>query len=211
MLKITITVLFLSFSVCALAQAFEDQIEYDKKKQACIARNFDFPVEALENAFLQKMDRLGYQGKEEKGLFNKNKGFRVYKEATIKDISSDKFDYVVYFEKKSKRNDDESVMYLLILKDEVNAIASMSKDGIKKAKDFLNSLVPDVDAANLELQITAQEEAVSSAEKKLRSLKEEMDDLEKKIRNNQKDQEDQVKEIEVQKKVLEDLKAKRKN
>lgn len=192
------------------AQAFEDKIEYDKKKQDCLAMNYAYPVEALENAFLLKMDKLGYKGKEEKGLFNKDKGFRVYNETTLSAISKAKFDYVVYFDSKSKRNDEESVLYLLILKGDENALSSLSKEDIGKAKKFMADLVPEVEEAHLELQILAQEDVVNSAEKKLNTLKEEREDLEKKIKNNQKDQEDQVKEIEDQKRLLEELKSKRK-
>lgn len=78
-----------------------------------------------------------------------------------------------------------------------------------RVKNFLNSLLPDVVAEKLELDIIAQEEAIAKAEKKLRGLKDDQQDLEKKLKNNQSDQQDTEKEIESKKQGLEALKAKR--
>ncbi|HET6722363.1 MAG TPA: hypothetical protein VFH07_06410 [Chitinophagaceae bacterium] len=49
-----------------------------------------------------KLTKMGYKGREEKGMFNKDKGFNVYKEATLNDISAGKYDYVINIERKSK-------------------------------------------------------------------------------------------------------------
>ena len=56
------------------AQAYEDKIEYNKEKQACIVMEYDFPPLAVENAVVAKMNKLGYKGKEEKvhPLLNEN-------------------------------------------------------------------------------------------------------------------------------------------
>lgn len=56
---------------------------------------------------------MGYKGREEKGMFNKDKGFNIYKEATLNDISPGKYDYVVNIERKSKKESDESVLTCL--------------------------------------------------------------------------------------------------
>ena len=199
------------------AQAYEGKIEYNKKKQTAFVVEFPYTPEAVENGFRQRMEKLGYRGKEEKGIFNKDKGFLVFKNAYITDISDKKFDYIINVERKSRKEKDESVLYLLVMYDDVNALDKFDAADMENGKDFLNNLLPDVEAANLELEIKAQEEVVAKAEKKLRTLqkdKEEMKDkikkLEKDIEDNEKDQENTQKDIENQKGVLENLKLKRK-
>ena len=70
-------------------------------------------------------------------------------------------DYIIKVERKSRKDKDATTVYLLINKDGENAMKDFSSTEIRRAKDFLNSLMPDVEAANLELQIRAQEELIS--------------------------------------------------
>lgn len=210
-------VLFFSSSI-VFAQAFEDKIEYAKKNQPCLVMNYSYTPQAVENAIINKMSKMGYKGKEEKGLFNKDKGFRVYKGTYIQEISSSRYDYILKVERKSRKESDETVLYFLIQKDDENLLPTMQAEDLGKAKAFLYNLMPDIEAANLELQITAQEEVVSKAEKKFRTLQGDKEDMEKRlkklqddIKQNEKDQVDQQAEIESQKKALEELRNKRKN
>ncbi len=73
---------------------------------------------------------------------------------------------------------------------------------LDRAKSFLNNMMPDIEAANLELQIKAQEEVVAKAEKKLRDLKDDQTSLERKLQENKSDQENTQKDIENQKQAL---------
>ncbi len=199
------------------AQAYEDKIEYNKDKQACIVMEYKFSPEAVENAVTEKMDKLGFKGRHEKGMFNKDKGFTVYKNATIAEISPGRYDYIMNIEHKSRKESDETMLYLLIMKDGANALSRLNTEELGKAKSFLYNLLPEIEAASLELQITAQEETVSKAEKKLKTLQDNKDELEKKIKKlqddleeNSKAQEKQSAEIENQRKALEAMKARRK-
>jgi hypothetical protein len=198
------------------AQAYEGSIEYNKQKQEAFVIDYSYPAEAVENAIVQKMAKMGYKGKEEKGMFNKDKGFIIYKAAYITDISSSSMDYIIKVEQKSRKEKDASVLYLIINKNNANAMKEFDANDVGRAKDFLNKLLPDVEAANLELQIEAQEEAVAKAEKKLKTLQSDKDDMEKKIKklqddikDNLKNQENTQRDIENQKQALEALKAKR--
>jgi len=213
MKRITLSILICCvIGMSVRAQAYEGKIEYDKKKQSAFVIEFPYPPEAVENAIMQKLEKLGYKGKEEKGIFNKDKGFRVYKNAYVTDISEKRFDYVIEVERKSRKEKDEAILYLIILDNNgENAIPGFDAADMGRAKSFLNRLQPDVEAANLELQIRDQEEVVAKAEKKLRDLEKAKTDLENKIKDNIKDQEDTTKDIENQKKVLEGLKLKRKD
>ena len=217
MRKLILSLIFLPISFFLKAQAFEDKIEYNKVKQACIVMEYDYPPQAVENAIIARMNKLGFKGKEEKGMFNKDKGFRIYKEALIGDISPSRYDYIINVDRKSKKEADAAVLYLIIMKDDANALSRLNTEELGSAKSFLYNLLPEIEAANLELQITAQEDVVVKAEKRLKSLQSDKDDMEKKIKRlqddiktNEKDQEKQNAEIENQRKALDALKAKRK-
>ena len=217
MRKFILSLIFLSASFLLKAQAIEDKIEYNKEKQACIVMEYDFPPQAVENAIIAKMNKLGYKGKEEKGMFNKDKGFKIYKDAMVADISPSRYDYIINIDRKSRKESDAAVLYLIIMKDDANALSRLNTEELGKAKSFLYNLLPDIEAANLELQITAQEDAVVKAEKRLKNLQSDKDDMEKRIKKleddiktNEKDQEKQNAEIENQRKALDALKAKRK-
>jgi hypothetical protein len=216
--KFFLSLIFLGASFLVKAQnAYEDKIEYNKEKQACLVMEYSFSSAAVENAVVARMNKLGFKGKEEKGMFNKDKGFRVYKDALIGDISPSRYNYVINIDRKSRKESDAAVLYLIIMKDDGNALSRLNTEELGNAKTFLNNLLPDIEAADLELQITAQEDIVSKAEKKMKSLQTDKDDMEKRIKKlqddiqqNIKDQEKQTSEIENQRKALDALKGKRK-
>lgn len=201
---------FLSISSAMLAQAYEGTIQYDKKKQAAIVIDYDYPSQAVENAIVKQMEQSGFKVKEEKGLLNRDKGFLVFKNAYITDISKDRMDYIIKVEQKSKKDNEESTLYMIMSKDGNNALAGLSAYDAGAAKTYLNNMIPEIEAANLELNIKAQVEVVAKAEKKLKSLQDDKIELEKKLAENVKSQDDTIKDIEAQKKALETLVGKRK-
>lgn len=216
MKKILIALLSVIPAIISSAQSYEGTITYNKQKQQAIIIDYAYPPEAVENAVVQKIAQMGYKGKTEKGIFNRDKGFIVFESAFINDISDNSMDYIIKVERKSRKEKDEATLYLVMNKDGENAMPSLASLDIGKAKSFLNNLLPEIEVANLELQIKAQEEAVSKAEKKFKDLQDDQQKLEKKIRNlqedlenNGKNQENQQKEIEAQKQALEALRAKR--
>lgn len=198
------------FAANAAGQAYEDKIQYDKDKQAAIAIDYTFPIEAVENAFIERMKKLGYKAKEEKGFLNRDKGFIVFKNAYVSEISRDNLDYIIKVERKSKKESDVAVLYLFMLKKEENVVNTMSNADLAKTKRFLNNLLPDVEAAHLELQIKDQETSLDNAEKKLRTLQAERQELDTRLAENLKTQDETAKEIESRKLSLETLRGKRK-
>ncbi|MBP6591254.1 MAG: hypothetical protein KA229_14180 [Chitinophagaceae bacterium] len=209
MKKMGLIVSGLLMTVLSFGQSYEASIQYDKKKQQAIAIDFVFQPQAVENAIVQKLAKMGYKPKEEKGILNRDKGFLVFKNIFITDIMSDRMDYLIKVERKSRKEADESIMYLVMLKDDKNAMGMMDAGDVGRAKSFLNNLLPEVEAADLELQIIAQQEVVAKAEKKLRDLKEEQTSLERKIADNKSGQESTQKDIESQKQALGVLEGKR--
>ena len=127
-------------------------------------------------------------------------------------------DYIIKIEQKSRREKDINSLYLIINKDASNAISTFSSGELSRAKDFLNDLLPDVEAANLELQIRDQEEIIVKSEKKLRTLRDNQKDMENKIskleddlKTNDRDQKNTETDIDNQRKALDALKGKRRN
>jgi len=119
-------------------------------------------------------------------------------------------DYIIKVERKSRKESDEAVLYLIMHKDGANAMDKLEANDIGNAKVYLNNMLPDIEAANLELQIKAQEEVVAKAEKKLKGLQDDKIELENKLAENAKSQDDTIKDIEAQKASLETLRGKRK-
>ena len=204
-------VVYFLFGQVASSQAYDGKVEYQKKDEDALLIEIPYPPSIVEGAIVEKMERMGHKGKE-------SKGFRTYKAISIGEISSDAMDYMIKVERKSRRDKDESVVYLVMKSSESNPI-SMSESNIKEnAKSFLNKLTPVVEAYNLEQEILVQEEAVKKAEKRYNSLQDDLTDLEKRkkkledsIEDNKKDQDKQKNEIEKQKDVLEKMKGKRKS
>jgi len=210
MRKLILLTIFLPISFFLKAQAHEGTIEYNKGKQACIVMEYNYPPEAVENAMRAKLLKLGYGGKEEKGMFNKDKGFRVYKETTVGEISPNKYDYAINIERKSHKEADETIVSLVIFKDDANALSKLSSEELEKVKSFLSNLLPEVEASNLEILIGAQILSLEKADKKLKTLQDENKKLQEALEKNIKDQELQKKEIENQYKSLDALKGRRK-
>lgn len=208
----------LFFAITASSQsAYEGTVEFSKKKQDAYVIDFPYQPQAVEDALVKKMEGLGYKTREEKGLFNKDKGFRTYKAAYITAISSNSFDYIFKVERKSRKEKDEAQLYMIIMKGTENQARSFDAYSVSNVKTFLNSLMPDVEAADLELKIKDQEDVVSGAEKKQRKLEDDLNDMEKKLKklhqdieDNKKDQEKQKQEIINQRNALDALKGKRK-
>lgn len=212
-----LNLLFWCLPILITAQAKQGTVEYRKKKQDCFYINYNFPPEAVENALMGKLEKMGYKGREEKGMFNKDKGFNIYKEATLSDISPGKYDYVINIERKSKKESDESVLYLLILNNDVNALPELSNAEKGKAKAFLEDLTPEVEEAHIDILVAAQATILATAEKKLKQLQTDSVELQTKITKlkeelsaNSKAQETQLVEVENQRKILEAIKSRKK-
>ena len=208
-----ISLLFLSvlvITVSVSAQAYESAIQYNKIKQQGIAIDYSYPPQAVENAIVKKLEKMGYKPKEEKGILNRDKGFLVYKNIYFTDISKNRMDYFIKVEKRNRRAEDASILHMIIMKGDQNALETMESNDVGKAKNFLNNMLPEIESANLELQIKAQEEVVTKAEKKLSGLQKDKLELEEKIATNIRTQEETEKDIEAQKQNLEMLRGKRK-
>jgi len=191
------------------AQSYEGTVDYQKKEEKAVIIEFPYSASVVEDAIVDKFEKLGFRKKD-------SKGFIVYKNITLSDISSEPADYMIRVDKKSRKEKDASIVYLMISRNDQN-ITSSNDDLSANAKNFLNNLSPGVEAYNLEVQIKDQDAIVTKAQKKLKDLQDDQDNMQKKIRKlqddlqqNAKDQDNQQKEIDKQKQILEAIKAKRK-
>ena len=188
--------------------AYETTVSYDKKKQKAFAIDYSYSTETVESAIERHIQKLGHLGKTEKGIFNRNKGFIVFSDAVISDISEERMDYLVKVEKG--KGNDQSTLYLAINKAGSDVIPSMTSKDISKIRSFLSNLMPEVEEAHLEMKIKDQDDAVVKSEKKLKQLQDEKVDLEKKTQKNTTDLDNIQKQIESQRHAMDSLKAKRK-
>ncbi|RYF94946.1 MAG: hypothetical protein EOO02_23415 [Chitinophagaceae bacterium] len=209
--RLLFAMMTLLFTVPVFSQAYESQVTYDKKKQKAISIDYAYSQEAVQNAIVQKIEKMGFIGKEEKGVFNKDKGYIIFKDAAITDVSEERMDYIIKVDRKSRKDKDETTLYFLIQKNGEDAIQNtLSANDIGQAKAFLYNLLPEIEEANLEIQIKSQDEAVVKSEKKFKDLQDQKADLEKKLQKNAEDIENQQKQIETQRAALDGLKGKRK-
>jgi TolA-binding protein len=206
MKKITLLLIAFAITHIALAQAYDGSVDYLKKSQAAVIAEYKHPQETVEKTLRDKLERLGLKVKS-------TKGFLVVYNALISSISNYQMEYAFQVDRKSKREKETTIIYMVMSANDVNTTA----ENASKAKDFLNELAPDIDALNVDNMVNDQISVVEKAQKKNKNLQDDIESLEKKIRNYQDDlaktkrqQEEQVKEVARQQEILETIKAKRK-
>ena len=206
---ILLLTVFLAGASFVFSQAYETKVDYGKKKQEAFAMDYAYPQEAVENAVVKKIEDMGFKSKTEKGLFNRDKGFILFKQTLISDISDTRMDYIIKVERKSRKEKDEATLSMVVQNGGNNALPSMDAYTVGRVKASLANLLPEIEEANLELQIKAQEETVAKAEKKYKDLQDTKADLEKKLKKTTEDISSQEKEIETLRAALDELKGKR--
>ena len=205
--------LFASLSIkVSISQALVGKVEYQKAMQTAAIVELPFSSDLVEGAIKDYLSKKGSKP-------STSKGFTVFKNVQL--ASSDPTATDLYFkiDRKSKKEDDVSVVYLLVAKPTENMATRSSEDnfGMEGAKAFLNEITPSITGYSLELQIKDQQEAVKKAEKKFNSLVDDQKDLasrkkdiEDRIQDNLREQDKQKQEVEKQRQLLEELGAKRK-
>jgi hypothetical protein len=207
----TLFIAALAIQFVSAQTAYEGKVEYSKKDQETFAIDFPYSPKVVEDALLEKMASMGFNAKE-------SKGFRNFKNTILSKISAESMDYIFRVERKSRKEKDESIVYMLIYKADANIVPVMDAAVKDQAKSFLNDMVPYITAYNLEVQIKDQDDVIAKAIKKQANLEDDLSDLEKKkkrleesIEENKKEQEKQKSEIEKQRQVLDAMKKKRKS
>jgi len=196
--------------VTAMGQSRTATVEYQKINRQAIVADVPFPEKTIRDAIDNKMELMGYKGKD-------SKGFTVYKGVRMPELGNDSYDLYFMADRKSKKEKENSTVTLLISKGFDNFVAD-SNDArvVTNAKNYLDTLKNMIADYDLQQQIMAQEDVVKKADKKYTGYIDDAADLEKKrkkiekdIEDNKKAQVDQQAEIERQKTILETLRGKR--
>jgi hypothetical protein len=202
---------FLATVTIAQAQASTATVEYLKINRQAVVNDIPFSEKTIRDAIDNKMQQMGYKGKE-------SKGYMVYKGVRLADLGNDSYDLYFMADRVSRKNKDNSTLTMMVSKGYDNFIAdSTDATTIANAKQYLNGIRDMIAAYDLELQIQAQEDAVKKADKKYNNLVDDGNSLEKKRKNiekdiedNKKDQANQKAETEKQRQILDTLRGKRK-
>ena len=206
--------LLISFSIvthCANAQPQTGITTFNRSPQPAVIYNLSYSEEAVWNGVENKMKAFGK---------SKNvKGFNMYKNIIVPEISNEPI--TLYFNAAKKSNkDNANAVLTMMLSNEFDRFYSVEEhSGIfAKAITYLNSFEAPVAAASLELEINAQNDMVKKTEKKLKNLlndgidyEKEKKKLETKIAQNNLDTTAQEEEVARQKEQLDILIKRRKN
>ncbi|MBK7098488.1 MAG: hypothetical protein IPH58_09210 [Sphingobacteriales bacterium] len=160
---------------------------------------YSYQGEVIENALKAKVADMRLKG-------GKSKGFFVYQAAIIPEITSYPLDYSFKIDQNGIKGKEQTTLYMIMQGS--NALAGDPIVLAANAKTFLERMVPDVERADLVMQIKKQEDILVKEEKKMKALTDEHDSLTKKLKSNESDQEKQQRIINSQKSILEDLKSK---
>ena len=189
----------------SFAQAYESKVDYNKIQQAAVANEFNYSEQIVEKTLRDKLEKMGYKIKN-------NRGFLVISNATLSDVSSKPFEYAFKVDRKSRKENNITVLSAIINENGVN----VTSDNTSSLKAFLVDLTPAIEAVNLDFMVDEQYNTVVKYQKKLKNLQDDQSSMERRIRNlqddikkNAKDQEDMQKEIIRQQEVLDALKAKK--
>ena len=214
--------ILLAFSVCfsASAQSVGTTVKYNKADRPALMLYLPYNEQVAEGTIVSKLKETGFQPETKGSLFwkqDKTDGFYVYKGVVLKDAAAQNQLVDLYFkiDRRGNKRDNQSVIYMLTSKGSENFITSASDTSIyASAQTFLNGFVGQTATYKHGLDVTAQEEAVKKAEKKLTDLMSDEKDLNKKLAKLQDDlarnkqaQVNQQATIDGERKRLDDLKA----
>lgn len=205
------SLVLLCSTTALFSQAHEGVVKYDSKLQPAAVLNLDY-TEAIVTAALK--DYLLRKGKSKAGDL---KGFTTYRNTQATQNGTENADLYFKIERKSRKEKEQSVVYLLVtpLAGTTSALHSLT---MEEAKTYLNELVFAIADYSLEQDISNQNKLVVTAEAKQKKLLSEAADLEKKkaateqkIADNKLLQQAQDQEVQIQKEKLAAMVGRRRN
>lgn len=205
----------------SFSQSTITTISYNNSNQTGLMLELPYNQDVSEGFIVTNLKKTGYEPETKGSLFwknNKINGFYTFKGVSLEGADQP-VDLYFKVDRKSKKQKDQSVIYMLISKGGESFINSGSNETLYNAgKKFLNGFVEQSAAYKLDLDIKGQEDAVNAAQKKMDKLKEDEKSMNKKIeqlqsdlKKNQQDQQKQQQTIEAEQKKLADLKTQKSN
>ena len=175
---------FLLMGAAAFAQTdpIEGTIEYQKGVKRAAVIELPFAPDIVEGALKQHLAKSGV--KEER-----LKGMQVFKNARLTPTDGEAADLYFKVEKKSRRDDNTSVVYLIMGRPNENVALRTADDAyrIQDAKAFLGTFRPQAESFELERNITRNEDNIKKSEKRMNDLQDDRKKLEKKIQEQEQE------------------------
>lgn len=177
-----IALIFTCVGVYAQADPIEGTIEYQKGVKRAAVIELPFSPDIVEGAL---KDYLAKSGVKEERL----KGMQVFKNARLTPTDGEAADLYFKVEKKSRRDDNNSVVYLIMGRPNENVALRTPDDAyrIQDAKAFLGTFQPQAQSYELERNISKNEDNLKKSERKLNDLQDDRKKLEKKIQEQEQD------------------------
>jgi hypothetical protein len=197
---------FSQFHAHTQSNTTESSIEYHKGDKVAAVIELPYPPDVVEEAIKDFLAKKGVKD-------SKYKGFSIFRSTRMYDSDLNVHDLHFKVERKSRKEKDVSVVYLLVGRPGEN-VGLRTKDDRYKVDDgkgFLSNMAPSIEAYNLEVEIKNQDEVLKKAEKKMKNLQDEQKELQEKLEKNKKEQEKQTAELTKQKTTLEAMQGRRKN
>lgn len=168
-------------AVHAQPVAYQSKTQYQKAQLDAVAIDLPYSDDLADQTIKDYMGKKGLKGAGQKG-------YTLYHGIRLGDTASTMNDLLFKTERRNKDKNASTVTMLVVMAGEDPAKrAPGAPFPVEDAKVFLNNLIPAFIAADLELQIQAQEIVIKKAQKKYNGLQDDHSDLEKKIRNAQSD------------------------
>ena len=165
-----------NFKLYSQTEPIEGSIEYQKGEKRAAIVEVPYPPELVENAL---KDHLAKGGVKEERL----KGMQVFKNARLTPTDGEVADLYFKVEKKSSKDENNSVVYLIMGRPNENVALRTPDDAyrIQDAKSFLSTLHPQTQSYELERNISINDENFKKSERKLNDLRADRKKLDKKI------------------------------
>jgi len=174
--------LLVSLTAFGQAEAIEGTIAYQKGDKRAAIVELPYPPEIVEGCLKEQFAKNGVKEQ-------KLKGMQVFKNARLTPTDGEAADLYFKVEKKSRRDDNNSVVYLIMGRPNENVSLRTSDDAyrVQDAKSFLSNLQPQTQTYELETNISKNEETIKKSEKKLTDLQDDRKKLDKKIKDQEQD------------------------
>ena len=200
---------------CALAQSSATTVKFNKLNTPALMLLVPYTEEIAEGAIIQKLKEIGYTPETSGALLWKKNtvdGYYQFRNVVLRDMEGKVVDLYFRVNQKSRKEKNQSYIYMLIGTSENSFVSSESEPkAFSAGNKFLDGFIEYSATYKMDVDIQNQEETVKAAEKKYNKLKDEEKDLEEKLRNNRIQQDNQLKLMEAERKKLEDLRAKKQN
>ncbi|MBV4360077.1 hypothetical protein [Pinibacter aurantiacus] len=199
--------LCVAIATASRAQTTESTIKIDKTERSAISNEYNMSSDALKDALKES-----FKSKDIK--LEKSKGLLLAKAVSIQEMGNNMYDVYFSVDPASRSEKDRSVLKMALSSGYDNFISPANADVYLAAKNYLASLSSSIYAEKKQVDISAQTESFTKAQRKYNDLVKESERLEKQRKNvegdiaeNKRTQDLQLKEMERQKAALDLLKS----